>query len=95
MRVFVLVGLLMAGGFSLGFLTLGVAIWRTEPASRTGGGLLIVGGGALLVLVAVELLGPQFGVNATPWLLFPVIGGLGLDTVVVGYSLRNRGISSA
>ena len=94
MRVFVLVGLLMAGGFSLGLLLFGVAIWQTEPASRTVGGLLIVGGGGLLAPVAVELLGLLFRVNAPPWLLFPVILGLALDTAAVGYSLRIQGISS-
>lgn len=91
MRVFVLVGLLMAGGFSLGLLLFGVAIWQTEGAARTVGGLLIFGGGALLAPVAVELLGLPFGVNAPPWLVFPVIVGLALDTVAVGYSLRGRG----
>ena len=94
MRVFALVGLLMAGGFSLGLLLFGVAIWRTEGTARTIGGLLVFGGGALLTPVAVELLGLPFGVNAPPWLLFPVIGGLALDTFAVGYSLRSKRISS-
>jgi hypothetical protein len=92
-RVFMLVGLLMAGGFSLSLLLFGAAVWQTEPSSRTVSGLLIVGGGALLAPVAVELLGLPFGVNAPPWLLFPVIVGLALDTVAVGYNLRIQGES--
>jgi hypothetical protein len=91
MRVFMLVGLLMAGGFSLSLLLFGAAIWHSESSSRTVGGLLIVGGGALLAPVAVELLGLLFKVNVPPWLLFPVIVALALDTVAVGYSLRIQG----
>ncbi|WP_143423303.1 hypothetical protein [Halegenticoccus soli] len=94
MRVFMLVGLLIAGGFSLSLLLFGAAVWKTESSSRTVGGLLIVGGGALLAPVAVELLGLLFEVNAPAWLLFPVIGGLALDTAAVGYSLRIQRTSS-
>lgn len=90
MRVFALLGLSMAGGFSLGLLLFGVATWQTEIPSRTVGILLIAGGVALLAPVVVEFLGLAFGVNTPLWLLFPVIGGVALDTVVIGYSLRTR-----
>lgn len=93
MRVFVLLGLLMAGGVSLGLLLFGVAIRQIESASRTVGRLLIAGGGALLVPVIGEFFDLMFGVNTSSWLLFPAIVGLALDTVAVGYSLRIRRIS--
>lgn len=88
--VFALLGLSTAGGFSLGLLLFGVATWQTAAPSRTVGGLLIAGGVALLAPVVVELLGPAFGVNTPPWLLFPVIGGVALDTAAIGCSLGTR-----
>ena len=94
MSAFTLVGLAMAGGFSLGFLLFGVAVWRTESPSRTVGGLLTAGGVALLAPVVVEVLDLTFGMNAPRWLLFPVIGSLAVDTVAIGYSLRGRTTAS-
>lgn len=87
---FALLGLSMAGGFALGFLLFGVATWRTDTPSRTVGGLLTAGGVALLVPVVVELLGPALGVSTPPWLLFPVIGGIAVDSALVGYVLGPR-----
>ena len=89
MSVFTLLGLSMASGSSLGLLLFGIATWQTEVPSRTVGGLLMAGGLSLLFPVVVELLCLTFGVNTPPWLLFPVIGGIALDTMVIGYRLKN------
>lgn len=94
MSAFTLLGLSMASGFSLGLLLFGIATWQTEVPSRTVGGLLMAGGLSLLFPVVVEFLGPTFGVNTPPWLLFPVIGGVALDTMVIGYSLETRAVIS-
>lgn len=88
MGAFAALGLSMAGGLSLGLLLFGGASWRTAIPSRAVGGLLIAGGAALLAPVAVELLGPAFGVATPAWLLFGAIGAVALDTLAVGYGLR-------
>lgn len=90
MSVFAGLGLLMAGGFALGFLLFGIATWRIAAPSRTIGGLLFAGGVALLAPVVIELLGLALGVNTPPWLLFPIIVGVALDTAVIGYHLKTR-----
>lgn len=95
MRVFTLVAFLMSGGFSLGLSLFGAAIWQVGSASRTVGGLLMVGGVALLVPVLSELFGSIFGLNTPPWILFPVIIGVALDTVAIGYQLGTGEISSS
>lgn len=87
MRVFTMIGLLMAGGFSVGLFLFGAAIWQADSPSRTVGELLLAGCVALLIPVIIELFGPTFGVNTPPWVLFPVIIGIAFDTVAIGYHL--------
>lgn len=88
MGVFAVLGLSMAGGFSLGLLLFGIASWRSERPSRAVGGLLFGGGTVLLVPVVVELVGPAYGIETPAWLLFAVIGVVALDSLAIGYSLR-------
>lgn len=85
--VFVAVALAMAGGSSLGLLSFGFAVRRTTT-SRTVGHLLAGGGLLLLLPVAVESLGLVSDVTTPPWVLFPVIGLVAIDMLVIGYTLR-------
>lgn len=87
--IFGIVALLMAGGFSLGFLMFGIVGWRTGILSRTVGNLLLVGGVLLLVPVVVELLGLVSEIETPPWVFFPVIGLVAIDALAVGYTLRS------
>ena len=87
MDFFVMVALSMAGGFSLGFLLFGVAARRSDGLSRSVGQLLVVGGLLLLAPVIVEILGLVYSVTTPPWVLFPILGVVALDTLTVGYVL--------
>lgn len=86
-RIFALLGLSMAGGFALGLLLFGVAIQQTEAHSRSVGKLLLIGGVALLAPVIIEFIGQIYGVSTPPWVLFPIMVGVALDTVMIGYRL--------
>lgn len=92
MGVFMVVTLSMAGGFSLGFLSFGIAGWRTEAISRTTSELLLLGGAVLLVPVASEILRRGIGIEIgiPPWIFLPVLGLVILDTLVIGYVLRTE-----
>lgn len=92
MDVFAILALSMAGGLSLGFLSFGVAIWRTRSYSRTAGGLLALGGGLLLVPTIGEVLRMGFGIGPPPWALFPLLALFCVDTLLVGYSLRSESV---
>jgi uncharacterized membrane protein len=87
--IFGIVALLMAGGFSLGFLMFGIAGWRTGIPSRTVGKLLLVGGVLLLVPVVIEVLGLVFEIGTPLWVFFPVLGLVAIDALAVGYTLRS------
>jgi hypothetical protein len=86
---FLLLSLSMAGSFSLGFLLFGIATWRNTAPSRKVAGLLIAGGLALLIPVVIEFAGGVLGLTTPPWLLFPVIVAVALDSAAIGYSLRS------
>lgn len=88
--IFVAVTLSMAGGFSLGFLSIGAAGRRSDAIPRTSSRLLLLGGALLLVPILGELLRRGFGVEAgiPPWIFLPVLGLVTLNTLVIGYSLR-------
>lgn len=80
--------LVMASGFALGYLAVGTAHWREAGPHRRSGRLLVIGGVAFLVPVAVELLRPISGVHVPGWLLFAVLGFVALDTLFVGRLLH-------
>lgn len=83
----VMIALTMAGGFSLAFLLFGIAARKAANIPRHTG-LLLVGGGVLLLLpVIVETLGLVYSVGTPPWLLFPILGVLAIDMLVIGYRL--------
>jgi len=90
--VFVVVALVMASGFSLGFLLFGVGARRTDTIPRTVSHLLVLGGGLLLAPVLVELLGFVYPVTTPPWVLFPILGLVALDTLAIGYVLSSGGL---
>jgi hypothetical protein len=90
--VFVVVALVMASGFSLGFLLFGVGARGTDTIPRTGSHLLVLGGGLLLAPVLVELLGFVYPVTTPPWVLFPILGLVALDTLAIGYILSSGGL---
>lgn len=45
------------------------------------------GGVVLLTPVGIETVGLVVGIEAPAWLLFPVIGLIALNAIVIGYSL--------
>ena len=89
--VFVVVALVMAGGFTLGFLLFGVGTRKMDTVPCIVSHLLVLGGVLLLAPVLVELLGLIYPVTTPPWALFPVLGVVALDTLVIGYVLSSGG----
>lgn len=89
MSLFVVIALTMTGGFALGFLSFGLAGLVEDRPSRHVGALLFVGGLLLLVPVVGELLHRGVGIGPPGWILFPVIGLVALDLLVLGYSLSD------
>lgn len=89
MQSFAAIAITMAGGYALGFLSFGILALRSDaPSDRTG--LLLTGGGVLMLVPVIgALLQLGFGVDQPPWLLFPVLGLVAIDTVAVGISLRS------
>lgn len=83
---FKLVAFSMASGISLGFLSLG-ASWLADVPSRAVGKLLVAGGAVLFVPVVGELLRFSVGIGPPPWVLFPALALVSIDTLAVGYSL--------
>lgn len=90
--VFVVGALVMASGFALGFLLFGVGTRRTDTVPLTVSHLLVLGGVLLLAPVLVELLGLVYPITTPPWVLFPILGGVALDTLVIGYVLSPGGM---
>lgn len=84
MGLFRWTALAMASGFALGYVLVGAAHARGAGPHRRAGQLMAVGGVALLLPVVVALVGPAFAVRTPGWLLFPVLGFVALDTLVVG-----------
>ena len=89
MRTFAVIAFAMAGGYAFGSLSFGIA-------GRRGAGLsgrtsqLLVGGGTLLLVPAVGgLLQFSFGIDQPPWIFFPFLGLVAIDTVAVGITLRS------
>lgn len=91
MRPFAIIALAMAGGYALGFLSFGTAGRRGDDLSGRTSQLLAGGGALLLVPVVGGLLQLGFGIGQPPWLLFPILGLVAIDTVAVGVSLRSQG----
>lgn len=91
MRPFAIIALAMAGGYALGFLSFGIAGRRGDDLSGRTSQLLAGGGALLLVPVVGGLLQLGFGIGQPPWLLFPILGLVAIDTVAVGVSLRSQG----
>lgn len=86
-EIFLVVALSMSGGFSLGFLLFGIAIWKISTISSRVGHLLVGGGLLLLLPVVVESLGLVSNVSTPPWLLFPILGAVAIDILAIGYLL--------
>lgn len=93
--VFVMVALVMASGFALGFLLFGVGTRRTDTVPRTVSHLLVLGGVLLLAPVLLKIRGFVSPVTTPPWVLFPILGTVALVTLVVGYVLSSGGLQSA
>lgn len=89
MRPFAILALAMASGYALGFLSFGIAGRRGDELSGRTSQLLAGGGTLLLVPVVGGLLQLGLGIGLPPWLLFPVLGLVAIDTVAVGVSLRS------
>lgn len=89
MQSFAAIAITIAGGYALGLLSFGILALRSDsPPGRAG--LLLTGGGVLmLVPVTGALLQLGFGVHQPPWILFPILGLVAIDTVAVGISLRS------
>lgn len=90
MPSFATVLITMAGSYAFGLLSFGILALRSDALSGRTGHLLTVGGILMLVLVIGALLQLGFGIDQPPWLLFPVLGLVAIDTVAVGVSLRSR-----
>lgn len=90
MRVFATLALSMTSGFALGFLSFGFAVKRTATISRHVGHLLVGGGSLLLLLTFVKILGVVYSINTPPWMLFPTVGVVTIDTLVIGYLLSTE-----
>lgn len=91
MSLFVVVTLMLAVGFSGGFLSFGtVGLWD-EGISRRVSRLLLFGGSVLLVPVAGGILRRGFGIQPgiPGWTFLPAIGLVTLSTLAIGYSLRS------
>lgn len=89
MGLFAATALVMAGGYALGFLAFGIGGLRSS-SMRKRSALLLVGGGALLLVpIGGALLRLGLGVNLPPGVLFPILGVVAIDTVAVGLSLRS------
>jgi hypothetical protein len=88
--IFVGVSLIMAGGFSFGFLSLGAAGWRTGDLSRITSYILLIGGVALLIPIIGEVLRRGFGVETgiPSWSFLPALGLIALDTLALGFHLQ-------
>lgn len=88
MEAFLTIAVMMALGYSLGFLAFGVAGRKATALSGRVTNLLLVGGVALLVPLAGELLRIAIGTGPPSWLVFPVILIVAADTIGVGVALR-------
>lgn len=83
-ELFVGLGMSIAAGLSVGFLSFGIAAWRADDPSRTVGKLL-TGGGALLFAATVgELLRTFAGTGPPPWVVLPVLALVAVDALLIG-----------
>lgn len=89
MQSFAAITITMAGGYALGLLSFGILALRSDsPSGRTG--LLLTGGGVLMLAPVIgALLQLGFGVHQPPWILFPILGLIAIDTVAFGTSFRS------
>lgn len=83
----------VAAGYALGFLLSGLGAIRSAMVPDRTGYLLTGGGAFLLIPVVGELIRLVFGVGLPPWVIFPVVGVVALDTLAVGINLRLEGPS--
>jgi len=94
MGVFAAVALSMGLGLAVALVTFGVASWIAPDTGTVTPALLTVGGAALLVPVGGELLRLAVGIAPPGWLLFPVLAGVAVDGLLIGYVLRRRSIGN-
>jgi|GEM_PF-5692428 len=89
MQSFAVITITVAGEYALGLLSFGILALRSDGSpGRTS--LLLTGGGVLMLVPVIgALLQLGFGVDQPPWLLFPILGLVAIDTVAVGNSLRS------
>ena len=90
MQPFAAIAITMASGYAIGFPSFGIIGQRSDAPSGRTGPLLTGGGVLMLVPVIGALLQLGLGVDLPPWLLFPILGLVAIDTVAVGVSLRLR-----
>jgi hypothetical protein len=87
--LFKTIAFLTSSGYALGFSLFGIAGLRTESLSKTPSQLLLFGGVALLIPVVAMFLQAGFGVNTPEWLFIPALVVVAIDTLAIGYVLKN------
>lgn len=87
-RTFAALSLATAGAYALGFLSFGLVGLRSDERPGRTGRLLAGGGLLLLGPVVGELSRLVLGIGPPPWILFPVLGLVAVDTLAVGIRLR-------
>ncbi len=92
---FMAIGIAMALGAGLGFLTFGVAGRTAAAIGRTVPVLLGIAGAVLIVPVGGELLGRTIGIGTPSWLVGPVVVTMALATVGAGIALRRSDMAGS
>lgn len=87
--LFKAVSFLTGSGYALGFSLFGITGLRTESLSKTTSQLLLFGGVILLIPVVAVFLQAGFGVNTPGWLFIPALVVVAIDTLAIGYVLRD------
>ena len=95
MQSFTAIVIAMGGGYALGLLSFGILELLSAQASGRIGLLLTSGGILMLVPVVGALLQLGFGIVLPAWILFPVLGLVAVDTLVIGVELRSNGLDSS
>lgn len=87
--MFKTVAFLTSSGYALGFTLFGIAGFRTETLSKTTSQLLLVGGVTLLIPIVAVSLRAGLGVNTPEWLFIPALVVVAIDTLAIGYVLKD------